>query len=496
MGVSASKAELVRLLGAECVTGDEKVSCNGAVFDSRDVRGGELFVALKGAAQHGHAFLPLAHARGASLLLVEDRTFLTAGPDPQRTLVVPDTLAAFWKLAAWWRESTAVRTIAVTGSVGKTTTKELLASILMRHSLGTYSLKSHNNHTGVPYTLTRIVKGHRWAVLEMGMNHAGELRALTAIGKPDVAVITKIAPAHIEYFGSLDRIADAKCEILEGLTAHGVAVLNADDETLMRAVHRNFPQPAFRIATFGKAMSSDCRIIEVVSHSLHGFEVTLSLDREERTFKVPFPGAHNAFNVAAAVLAARRAFAELPLADMEAALRTARPPDMRLTVKQLTEGRRVVDDSYNASPVTMSATLGIARELKGQGLRVGLLFGDMLELGADAERFHAELGGEIAALGPEFLIYVGSQADTVLKSCAHAGVPAVCAESPEAAAHLAVKRPFDVLVVKASRGVGLDRAVTVLEECYGAPLSMPVEEAAEDDMLDEALQGRKRKPQS
>lgn len=490
MGITASRNEVASLIGAQTAGDGSKSVFSGAVFDSREVRGGELFVALKGAAHHGHAFLNMARERGASLFLVEDEGLFAQFAEPERLLVVPDTLQAFWKLATWWREQTGVKEIAVTGSVGKTSTKEILASLLMRHALGTYSLKSHNNHVGVPYTLCRIVRGHRWAVLEMGMNHAGELRSLTQVGRPDVAVITKIGPAHLEYFGSLERIADAKCEILEGLPPDGLAVLNGDDQVLRAALERNFPSPRFRVVWFGEGKESYCQIAGMRSHGLRGVEARFKIGDELVDVHLPLAGAHNVHNAAAAIAAARQIFPEIGIDLIRSALASMRPPDMRLAVKHLTEGRQLLDDSYNASPLAMSGTIAIAREMREQGRRIAFIVGDMLELGADAETFHRKLGEELAASQPEFVIYVGAFGEAVLNAARGANIPATLAESPEAAAHLATKRPFDLLVVKGSRGVGLDRAVKVLEELYGAPLKPPYEDSQDDDTLNEVLQKR------
>ncbi len=253
MPISLSKNELAQILGAEIISNSEKIVFSGIQHDSRLIKGGELFIALKGEKTHGHEYVKDVLDRGAALALVESKAIKDV--DLERIIVVKDTLEAYGKLASWWRDKTNIKLIGVTGSVGKTTVKEMLSRILMETGVGTYSQKSYNNHVGVPYTLSQISLDHKWAVIEMGMNHTGEIEYLTKIAKPDVAVISKLAPAHIENLGSLEKIAEAKLEIIKGLKQNGTLILNGSDSVLLeeeRKIHNN----NYKLVTFGNENSS------------------------------------------------------------------------------------------------------------------------------------------------------------------------------------------------------------------------------------------------
>jgi UDP-N-acetylmuramoyl-tripeptide--D-alanyl-D-alanine ligase len=471
MALALSKEKLGEIVGGKTVPSTEKMSFHGVEYDSREVKGGELFVALPGAKAHGHTFLDQAFGRGAALALVEDPRLLTESPHAERLVCVPDSLRGFWAIAEWWRRELDVPVLAVTGSVGKTTVKEIAAAALLKHSRGIYSLKSHNNHVGVPYTICRLDRSHAWAVLEMGMNHAGELRALTAIARPDVAVITCIGPAHIENLGSLEAIAQAKLEIVAGLRPGGTLVINGDDQVLAAGLAGcgDIGHPVVR---FGTGPGNDLTVSDVVSRGLEGLTFRLAagevIGGGENTATMGILGRHNALNGAAAALAIKRLFPDLGLSEILRGLADFRAPLMRLSIKPLTHERRVIDDSYNANPQSMRAALDIAADLVGSGLRVGLVLGDMLELGEHAPSYHAEIGRVAAAVKPVFCITVGPISEAIHTVVQGAGIPAFRAESPEAAAHIARKFGFDILLVKASRGTGLDRTVQTLVDRDGA----------------------------
>lgn len=466
MSIALTLDELLPIIGGRTIAqAQQKLTFRGVEFDSREIKGGELFIALKGAAAHGHTFLKSAFDRGAALLLIEDERAAADFPEPQRLILVEDTLKAFWQLATWWREKLNLPVLAITGSVGKTTTKELAAAILLESSQGNYSLKSHNNHTGVPYTILRTSPDHQWLVLEMGMNHAGELRELSKMARPDVVCITCIAPAHIEFFGTLEAIADAKLEILDGLRAGGRVVLPADDQTLQsRAAKRDLSK--FAVTTFaGSAVAgADVWVDKVRADGIDAVHFDLHLGGSAASVTLHAPGVHNARNCSAAALAVTALISGFPLNLVASGIERFRAPLMRLAVVELTGGRRLVDDSYNANPASMSAFLALARELQAGGSRIGLILGDMLELGAAGERYHREIGDQIYELKPSFCLAVGALAPLYLERAAGAGIPCVHVESPELAAHTALKLDFDLLLVKGSRGIQLERCVAVLKK--------------------------------
>jgi len=448
----------------------------GATFDSREIRGGELFVALRGEQVHGHQFVNQALDAGAALVLIEDASLPVN--DPTRVLVVSDTLIAFQKVAHWWRRRCNTPLVAVTGSVGKTTVKEIAARVLLEAGRGLYSKKSFNNHVGVPYTLCALSPDHAWAVIEMGMNHEGELTVLSQIAEPDHVMITMIAPAHIEYFGTLEKIADAKLEILRGLRPHGTILLNADDTVLLArfAALRTATNETRPVRYFG---SSEVRATtlptlessysDVTSHALAGIHFTLSLHGESRPVHAAMLGVHNAMNSAAASLAARSVVPELPIDSIVKGLERYTSSLMRLQIRSAEDGSQVVDDSYNANPASMSALLDLAAEVVKNGNKVGLVLGDMREMGDAGPAAHEVIGQKAAALRPAFLIGVGEYGEQLVASAREQGIETVKVTQAEDAVPLVLARAWEVLFVKASRGTELDKVVTgvfqVKREC-------------------------------
>ena len=468
-----SREKLAEITGARVLPSEERLSFRGLEFDSREIRGGELFVALKGTGMHGHQFVDTAFSRGAALCLVEDPKLLESHPEAARLVLVSDTQKAFDTLARWWRRELGLPLVAVTGSVGKTTAKEMAAAVLMAHGPGNYSLKSHNNHVGVPYTLCRMGHEHLWAVLEVGMSAKGEIAALGRMAEANLAAITTIAPAHIENLGSIEAIADAKFEILEGLSPTGALILNGDDPELRAGLKRH-DLAGRKVYFFGRAADASSRILDMRMLGLDGLWLKLELFGEALEVSMPVLGAHNALNAACAALIAKLLIPAMSTQQIATGLSRFKAPLMRLNLRTLRSGRRVIDDSYNANPASMRASLELLGELKAQGSRVGLIIGDMLELGAHARGFHEELAGQVAALRPDFVIAVGAFAECLIEGATKAGVPAFVAENPEAAAQIARKFNFDVLLVKASRGVALDKAVALLMEREGAEFEAPV----------------------
>ncbi len=468
MSLSLTKDQLIEIVsGHSLALSEGKLTAHGVEYDSRQVRGGELFVALKGETTHGHDFLPQAFSRGASLFLVESEDVAKGFPEPARLIVVADTLVAFSKLANWWRRQLNIPLLAITGSVGKTTVKEISASILLQHSVGTYSQKSFNNHVGVPYTLCRIAPEHRWAVIEMGMNHAGELSALTKIAEPSVAAINIVASAHIEFFGSIEGIARAKLEICEGLAPAAPLVLNGSDPVLVKesaSIAKNyaahyFGQEAGHCSTTLHAAVSEVRTAEDPSA---GITFKLTLMGESIEVAMQISGVHNAQNAACAALCAKCLLPEISIAQIKKGLEAFKAPLQRLNLQDLRGGRKLLDDAYNANPVSMRALLKIGVEYMRSGKRVGLVLGDMLELGSFAEAFHREVGVAVAELRPAFMVTVGPFSRFYREEALKAGVKCVEAESPEVAGHMAMKLDFDILLVKASRGTRLDKTVAII----------------------------------
>lgn len=462
MPIALSREKLIEIVGGEANQIQQRSNFHGVEFDSREIRGGELFVALPGATTHGHSFVDSALLRGAALCLVEDRAFLKRKDLAECIVVVPDTLKAFTVLANWWRKERGVPILAITGSVGKTTTKELAAQIALQRSPGVYSLKSYNNQVGVPYTLCRLGREHQWAVIEIGMNHPGEIAVLSKCAEPNVVVITTIAPAHLEAFASIAEIADEKLSIIEGLADGGTLVVNAKDHLLTEAMARNRRSKEIRTKRFG-VDAGDVSVTECKLESLLGLSLVLSVNgRELGRPTVQVTGRHNAVNVAAAVAGVTALLPEISPGEILAGLKNFKAPLMRLNLRPLTEGRLLIDDSYNANPTSMAGALELVEDLAQGQRKVGLIIGDMLELGEQSSSFHDQIGERAAKLKPSFVIGVGEHAARLVSPASQAGAYTAVAADPEAAAELASKQPFDILLVKASRGVRLDRTVSVL----------------------------------
>lgn len=425
----------------------------GVTFDSREVAGGELFVAMPGTATDGHRFVAGALGDGAAGALVSQ-------PVDGSHVLVPDTAAALDDLARAARARTEAQVVGVTGSAGKTGVKEALAAALARRPGARVhrSVKSYNNHTGVPLSLARMPADSTHAVLEMGMNHGGELSALTALVRPHVALVTTIAPAHYEFFDSLDDIARAKGEIFAGLEPGGTAIIPADSP--QRAVLEG-AAAGRRIVTFGRSADADVRLMEADPHPSGGTALSVRLGERSLQLRVAAPGDHWALNALCVLAAVDAVGGDLAIAGL--ALAEWTPPagrGERHTLRFSGGTATLIDESYNANPASMAATLaslGTERAAR----RVAVL-GAMRELGAESDRFHAELAGPVRAAELDELILVGDQMGALGDALLDSGVLVThCANAEEASAALGdLLRAGDAVLVKGSNSVGLGLVVS------------------------------------
>jgi UDP-N-acetylmuramoyl-tripeptide--D-alanyl-D-alanine ligase len=438
-------------------TASADFTASGVTFDSREVGPGDLFVALTGETTDGHRFLDGAFERGAAGALVSSAT---AEPN----VLVPDTMAALEDLARAARARTSAKIIGVTGSVGKTGTKEALFAALDRSAPGAThrSVKSYNNHTGVPLSLSRMPAESRFGVFEMGMNHAGELAHLTTLVRPHVAIVTAIAPAHTQFFRDESAIADAKGEIFVGLEPGGVAVVPFDSlhrDRLIAAAKLH----AARIVTFGLENGADVRAIETMRQATGGTFVTARVGERELSFTVSQPGAHWVSNALAVLAAVDAVGGDLALAGLGLAeLGGLAGRGARSTVPVAGGEALVIDESYNANPSSMRATLAVlAAETATRKLAV---LGEMRELGAAGPAYHAALADPILATGAERVILVG-EAMKPLAAALEGALEFV--HVPDAASALASLRatlaPGDAVLIKGSNGVGLAAVVAGLQ---------------------------------
>jgi UDP-N-acetylmuramoyl-tripeptide--D-alanyl-D-alanine ligase len=403
----------------------------GLTFDSREVAPGWLFVAMPGTVADGHDFVAGAFAAGAAGALV-------SRPVDGPHVLVPDVPAALTALAIAARKRISGKVLGVTGSVGKTSTKEALAAALERRHRGKVhrSLKSYNNHTGVPLSVARMPRDSVFGVFEMGMNNPGEIRALTALVRPHVVLITALAPAHIENLGSMEAIADAKSEIAEGLEPGGVAIVPYDTpyrERLVEAVQRH----ATRVITFGSG-DADVIAVHAVRANNGGSLVTARLIDSQLTYTIAQPGAHWVSN-----------------SDMGGLKGRGERHQVRVDGGQAL----LIDESYNANPASMAATLKNLAAETGGGRRIAVL-GTMLELGNHSDREHAALAPHVLDSRVDELILVG-EATRPLEQAVADKLPvrrvADAAEATEAL--IGTLRPGDSVLVKASNGVGLAKLV-------------------------------------
>lgn len=484
MGFRAPIKEIGRVLQPFTVvpSGIDEQVCSGVVTDSREVKEGSLFVARKGESLDGHEFIEKAFLAGARACLVSDE-WLNANcciakaqckkVFPGRALIgVEDTTVALGKLASYWREQLKVPTIVLTGSNGKTSTKEMLRTILARLvGHGTANLKSFNNHVGLPQTILEADENSKWLLLEAGMNHSGELDYLGSVAKPDVAAVLNVGLAHLGFFSSVEEIADAKCELLAHVRTSGKVVLCKDDAELQRAFKRlceaGFVSPA--VVTFGFSDQADYYAADWENLGFGGSKFFVNHNGKRYASSIVHLGKHNICNAVAAVAISRAAFQDLDVADICATLSECRRAPMRLEVIEAA-GVRVINDAYNANPVSMGKALEVAASMiNGSSDRrnsFGVILGDMLELGERAESFHRELGKQAARLGAEKLVAFGNFAEVVVEAARGEGLDnsAVAKSQLEAAQLFLHNMPANigVVLVKGSRGMALEKCVTKL----------------------------------
>ena len=424
----------------------EDVAFHAVSTDSRTVQAGDLFVALRGERFDGHAYVAECLQRGAAAALVSQQV---AGAGSQ--LVVADTRVALGQLAAYWRSQFAIPLVAVTGSNGKTTVKEMLAAILRAAAGGDAAVLATqgnlNNDIGLPMTLLKLRGQHRYAVAEMGMNHAGEIAYLTRLGKPDVALVNNALPAHLEGLGSVEGVARAKGEIFQGLGAGGTAIINADDA--YAPLWRELAAP-HRIQTFGLEQTAD--VSADYQLNADGSEVTLKTPEGSARLHLPAAGLHNVRNALAATAAALAM--GVTLVAVVNGLQQFSGAKGRLQRKSGLQGCTVIDDTYNANPASMRAAIDVLAACPGKRV---LVLGDMGELGADAEQLHAEIGQYARAARLDGLLTLGEM------SRAYAGERY---DTPEQLAD-ALRPQLDnttTVLVKGSLFMRMERVVALITE--------------------------------
>ena len=444
-------SQIAQFARASLSSGDGTVVIDKIGTDSRTTRPGELFVALRGENFDGHDFVESVATSGAAGALV-DHQWNGNVPDNFALIRGTDTLLAYQKIAANYRRSLALKVLAITGSNGKTSTKDFAASVLARRFRVTKTEGNFNNHVGLPRTILEATSGDEVAVWEIGMNHPGEIVALSKIAAPDAAIITNVGVAHIEFMGSREAIAKEKGALAEAVGPQGTVILNADDPFSNGIAARSRAKVVFAGTTDGTVRATEIR------QSADGSEFTILEGAHRCRAQLSVPGLHMVQNALLAV-AAGRAFG-LSIEECAAGLALAPLAKARLQIKQI-GGVDFLDDSYNANPDSMKAALRTLVELDTEGKRIAVL-GEMRELGTESERGHREVGETAAMLKVDQLITIGDTAATIAQGARAAGLNNVSpVSSTRKAADLLgeIAAPGDLVLIKGSRAAKTEEVI-------------------------------------
>jgi UDP-N-acetylmuramoyl-tripeptide--D-alanyl-D-alanine ligase len=460
-----SQAELSAALGAT-PSNALSTTVTGVSIDSRTLEAGDLFFAIRGDAHDGHDHVARAFEAGASAAVVSrERAQELAALGP--VFAVGDTLEAMTRLGLAARARSKAKIVAVTGSVGKTTAKEMLRTMLTASGATHASAASYNNHWGVPLTLARMPADARFGVFEMGMNHAGEITPLTRMARPHVALVTTIAPVHIEHLGSIEAIADAKAEIFLGLEPNGTVVLNRDAPQFER-LEKAASERGVRVRSFGRGADRDAQLLEVGATD-GGSRVRASVLARELTFELGAPGVHMAQDALGGLLAAQALGAHVEVCA--AALRRFSPQKgrgERFSVPTPDGPATIIDESYNANPASMRAALALLAAAKPgpKGRRIAVI-GDMLELGPKAAAMHAELAADLSANKVDLLFGAGPLTRALYEAAPASMRAAWTERSSELTDEVArALRAGDIAMIKGSNGSRMGPLVSALRDRF------------------------------
>ncbi|URN99966.1 UDP-N-acetylmuramoyl-tripeptide--D-alanyl-D-alanine ligase [Leclercia adecarboxylata] len=447
--ISVTLNQLATILGAE-VSGDD-LTIEAVTTDTRKITPGCLFVALKGERFDAHDFAEQAKAAGAGALLVSRKLDIDL---PQA--VVKDTRLAFGKLGAWVRQQVPARVVALTGSSGKTSVKEMTAAILSQCGNTLYTAGNLNNDIGVPMTLLRLTPEHEYAVIELGANHQGEIAWTVDLTRPEAALVNNLAAAHLEGFGSLEGVAKAKGEIYTGLPANGIAIMNADNNDWLNWKSVIGDRKTWRFSPNAANSDFTANNIHVTSH---GTEFTLQTPTGNVDVLLPLPGRHNIANALAASSLAMAVGA--PLSAIKAGLANLKAVPGRLFPVQLAENKLLLDDSYNANVGSMTAAVQVLSEMPGYRVMV---VGDMAELGDESEACHIQVGEAAKASGIDRVLSAGHLSQFISQA---SGVGEHFADKAALIARLkalVAEQQIVTVLVKGSRSAAMEEVVHALQE--------------------------------
>lgn len=446
-------SEIVEATGGKPESENIDASITGISTDTRKINEGCLFIPLIGERFNGHDYINKAFDEGAAAVLTQQDH---AGGKNRCSIRVSDTLKALRDIAAYYRKKFSIPFVGITGSVGKTSTKDMIASVVGARFKVLKTEGNLNNEIGVPLTVFNLDKCHEAAVLEMGMSGAGEISRLTAIIKPDVAVITNIGMSHIEKLGSRQNILKAKLEILEALNPDGLVILNGDDAMLagMKDLLK------FRTVFYGMDEGVDYRACNINSHGESGTDFDITLSGSEYNIHIPVPGVHNVHNALAAVAVGCEL--GIPMEDIVKGIADFSPSKMRMDIISF-NGMKIINDVYNASPSSMEAAINVLGEIGSKNRKLAVL-GDMLELGEWAEKAHFDVGKYASAAGIDEIIAVGENARFFAEGALSAGhgeqQVKYFRNNAEAMNYLQnSSKSGDVILVKGSRGMKMEEIV-------------------------------------
>lgn len=450
--------KLLDIVKGECINGDLNTAVKRICTDSRNISEGDFFVPIKGSRFDGHDFMESALKNGASGCLTQKHT----DPVDNKVIIkVEDTLKALGDIAKSIREKFSIPFVGITGSVGKTSTKEAIAKVLSQKYNILKSKGNFNNEIGLPLTILELEKFHQAGVVEMGARNFGDISYLTAISMPDIAVITNIGVSHIGNFGSRKNILKAKMEIFEGLRQGGLAILNGDDKLLYGL--KNFLK--YRTVFFGIEQANDYYAYNIRKAGKNGTYFEIMIDGAEYEFHIPVPGIHNVYCALAAIAAGVEL--NVPVKSIIKGISEYRPGNMRLNIVEA-GGFKYINDVYNASPHSMKAALEVLKDIAGNSRTVAIL-GDMLEMGKWACDSHLLVGKFAVQMDIDYIITVGENGKHIARGAIDEGISEdqvyVFNNNNQVNRFLAgfVKKG-DVLLVKGSRGVHMEQIITSLSE--------------------------------
>ena len=448
--------------------GQGNVKVRGYSIDSRTLNPGELFFAIKGPRFDGHQFVQQAFEKRAAGVVVEASVDSARKIDYSKfgVIRVKSTIEALQNLAREVRRQWGKPIVGVTGSAGKTTTKEMIAAVLGKKFTVLRSVGNLNNEFGLPLCLLRVERYQSIGVLEMGMSAKGEIQKLASIAEPNEGVVTNVNPVHLEFFKSVDEIAQAKAELIQGLHDPKVAYLNNDD-TRVRAMAHGFPG---KLVTYGVKSAAAFRIQQMRDLGLDGTAFTVRHSGKDHDFVLPLLGQHNVGNAVAAI--AVGATHEVPWDQMREAIGEMQPEKMRGQVIKFRDGFVVIDDSYNSNPRALSEMIHFLGKLKGFQRKI-LVAGEMLELGAGGVELHRDCGREAARAGLAMVVAVQGQAKEILEGAREAKMDLArlrfVRDAVQAGDLLArTVQKGDVVLIKGSRGVKLDQAINTLRAAFSS----------------------------